>query len=293
VLYMTYRASRQRRSSGNSLKFLFLLSVIILVLSSASFAETKDANSEDVIAKEIITRTPIESLEQFRKDLLALPGTIYEDTSDTWSNNNYLASWILAGGASLIMHNSDIDKNVDDNVDNHQVIDGFLSEIFNIGGGPGFHFAATGYWYLSSLGKGDDKNAHDAWVMMRALSTTGALTAGLKVARFNKTPNGKMFGWPSGHTSSSFAAASVLDSLYGPNVGVPAYLFAAMVGYRQIDERDHWASDVVFGAVMGWTIGHTVAGKRASIELAGFKVLPYTYSSRGEPVIGVNLCKRF
>jgi membrane-associated phospholipid phosphatase len=28
-----------------------------------------------------------------------------------------------------------------------------------------------------------------------------------------------------------------------------------------MDEGDHWASDVLFGAVLGWVVGHTVAGR--------------------------------
>ena len=59
-----------------------------------------------------------------------------------------------------------------------------------------------------------------------------------------------------------------------------------------MDTGDHWGSDVVFGATLGWIVGHTIAGKHKKLEIAGFKVLPYTASNDG-PVLGVNLMKRF
>jgi membrane-associated phospholipid phosphatase len=59
-----------------------------------------------------------------------------------------------------------------------------------------------------------------------------------------------------------------------------------------MDSGDHWTSDVVFGAALGWVVGHTFGAKQRQLEIAGFKVLPYTASNSGS-VIGVNLVKRF
>jgi hypothetical protein len=59
-----------------------------------------------------------------------------------------------------------------------------------------------------------------------------------------------------------------------------------------MDTGDHWASDVVFGATLGWVVGHTVAGKHKELEIAGFKVLPYTGYTKGS-VLGISLVKQF
>ena len=59
-----------------------------------------------------------------------------------------------------------------------------------------------------------------------------------------------------------------------------------------MDQGDHWASDVVFGATLGWVVGHTVARNHKGPEIAGFDVLPY-YGSREEPAVGINLLRRF
>jgi hypothetical protein len=59
-----------------------------------------------------------------------------------------------------------------------------------------------------------------------------------------------------------------------------------------LDTGDHWTSDVVFGATLGWVVGHTIAGKHKQLEIAGFKVLPYAFGGR-KPAIGVNLVRQF
>jgi len=59
-----------------------------------------------------------------------------------------------------------------------------------------------------------------------------------------------------------------------------------------MDTGDHWGSDVVFGATLGWVVGHTIAGKHKKLEVAGFEVLPYA-ATNNYTVMGVNLLKRF
>jgi len=59
-----------------------------------------------------------------------------------------------------------------------------------------------------------------------------------------------------------------------------------------MDTGDHWGSDVVFGATLGWVVGHTVAGRHKQLEIAGFKLLPYA-QSMNEPIMGVSLLRRF
>jgi membrane-associated phospholipid phosphatase len=115
---------------------------------------------------------------------------------------------------------------------------------------------------------------------------------GLKAIRDNESPNGKDWAWPSGHAASSFTVASVLDEFYGPRVGIPAYAVASVVSFRMIDSGDHWGSDVIFGATLGWVVGHTFAGKHKDLEVAGFKVMPYMSNNNG-PSVGVMLVKQF
>ena len=150
----------------------------------------------------------------------------------------------------------------------------------------------TALWYAICSEDGDERGKERAWTMMTALAINGAATLGLKAIRHNDTPNGMSWSWPSGHTSSSFTIASVLHEYYGLKVGIPAYIIAAVVGYRMMDTGDHWASDVVFGGALGLVVGHTIAGKHKKLEAEGFTVVPYTTGRDGSGV-GVGLAKVF
>ena len=72
-----------------------------------------------------------------------------------------------------------------------------------------------------------------------------------------------------------------------------AYIGASLVAYRMLGAGDHWASDVVFGATLGWVVGHTIAGKHKQLEIAGFNVLPYSGGTGRDRGFGVLLMKRF
>lgn len=93
-----------------------------------------------------------------------------------------------------------------------------------------------------------------------ALAVNGALTAGLKLAVGRERPNGAgNRSFPSGHTSHSFVVAAVADELFGPKVGIPAYLIGGLVAVHRIHDNKHYLSDVIFGAGMGTIVGRGFA----------------------------------
>lgn len=222
-------------------------------------------------------------------DLMDFPSQLVSDGKEAFLKPDNQLILMLAAGASIAMNNTDADHDIANNFEDHHFLNSFFDETFNIVGSPATHFAAAGLWYVSSVKSGDDLNKGRSLAMLRALSLTGITTLGLKGLRGNYTPNGNhKWAWPSGHTSSSFAIASVLDEFYGPEIGIPAYFAAGFVGYRMMESGDHWASDVVFGAVLGWVIGHSVASEHLGNEVAGFEIQPYFGKTTG-----VNLVKRF
>lgn len=66
--------------------------------------------------------------------------------------------------------------------------------------------------------------------------------------------------FPSGHTSAAFAIATVFASEYRDKIWVPvlAYIMASGAGLSRIYDDKHWASDVLFGAALGYGIGKLV-----------------------------------
>ena len=172
------------------------------------------------------------------------PGKVWRNGKAVYTKPENLAALLIAGGASIAMH-QDADGKIADYFDKHQILQGSDAETVNIIGHPTVHSAAAGIWYLLSISNKDDINIERAWTMRTALTITWLTTAALKTARDNDTPNGEYLSWPSGHVSSSFTVASVLDEFYGPKVGIPAYAVASLVAYRMMDTGDNWGSDVV------------------------------------------------
>ncbi|MBI5757615.1 MAG: phosphatase PAP2 family protein [Planctomycetales bacterium] len=82
------------------------------------------------------------------------------------------------------------------------------------------------------------------------------------------------YGFPSYHTSSTFAIAATIEEYYGWKAGLPAYTLAGLVGWSRIDQREHDLSDVLFGAVLGYTIGKSVAAAHLERDF-GMNVYPY------------------
>jgi undecaprenyl-diphosphatase len=56
--------------------------------------------------------------------------------------------------------------------------------------------------------------------------------------------------FPSGHTSTAFACATVL-AWASPRLRIPAFLLAAAIGWSRIYVGVHWPLDVLGGAVLG------------------------------------------
>jgi membrane-associated phospholipid phosphatase len=221
-----------------------------------------------------------------------LPARFLSDANETFTNPNNIIPLLAAGGASIVMHSSDADKNLNDNFQHHRAFDDTSDKFFDYAGNPGIHLGATGLWYLFSTGKENRVEQEKAWTMLSALAVTDATTFGLKAVVNNDRPNGRNLSWPSAHTASSFCVASVLDEYYGPQVGVPAYIGACFVGWRMMDSGDHWASDVLFGGTLGYIVGHSVAAKHKQLEIAGFKIEPMI-DIGSRPSTGIALVKRF
>jgi membrane-associated phospholipid phosphatase len=98
--------------------------------------------------------------------------------------------------------------------------------------------------------------------LVRANILAQALTTGTKLSVRRGRPDGTQFSFPSGHTSVTFAAATVVQRHFGWKAGAPAYAVASYVAASRVHDKRHFLSDVTFGAavgiVSGWsaTMGH-------------------------------------
>jgi hypothetical protein len=94
--------------------------------------------------------------------------------------------------------------------------------------------------------------------------------------------------FPSGHTTEAFTLASVVATRsHGWVVPTIAYGLAATVGLSRMNDRAHFASDVLAGAVIGTVVGRSVVHRHtASAEHASsWSILPVPARRGGGLVI--------
>jgi membrane-associated phospholipid phosphatase len=120
--------------------------------------------------------------------------------------------------------------------------------------------------------------------LVRAQIVSQSVTQAVKFTTQRTRPDGTTLSFPSGHTSSAFATASVLRAHFGLKAGIPAYAMAAWVAASRVQMKRHHVSDVIVGASIGLLAGRTVTFGRGSQR---FSLSPLVVPGGG----GVNLVK--
>ncbi len=85
---------------------------------------------------------------------------------------------------------------------------------------------------------------------------TAAIVGGIKYTSKEIRPDGSTYNsWPSGHTATSFAGATILHKEYGltrsPWYSVAGYGVATATGIMRVLNNRHWVSDIFSGAGIG------------------------------------------
>jgi hypothetical protein len=129
----------------------------------------------------------------------------------------------------------------------------------NIIGGKEFQFGASVAAFAIGKMAGNSRVSDVAGKVLRAQIMAQTVTGVMKQTAQRQRPDGSdMRSFPSGHTSVSFASATVLQRELGWKVGVPAYAVASYVGMARVEKQKHFLSDVAFGAAIGILAGRTV-----------------------------------
>jgi membrane-associated phospholipid phosphatase len=125
-------------------------------------------------------------------------------------------------------------------------------------GGARFQLVGALATYTVGHATGHRRAAKVGADLLRAQMLSQALTATIKMSVRRTRPDGTMYSFPSGHSSVTFASATVLQRNFGWKVGIPAYGVATYVAASRIQEKRHFLSDVAFGAAIGIMAGRTV-----------------------------------
>jgi membrane-associated phospholipid phosphatase len=161
--------------------------------------------------------------------------------------------WLAGGGAfALAVHPTDEDVN-------RRLIP--HDTFFNPGQTLGSVYVQGGsalVTYIVGRATANEKVKHLGTDMLSAQIVAQALTQALKVSTRRERPDGSNnHSFPSGHSSATFATATVLQRHLGWRAAVPTYTLATYVAMSRLQENRHFLSDVVFGAALGVVAGRT------------------------------------
>lgn len=131
-----------------------------------------------------------------------------------------------------------------------------------------YHVIFASGLYLTGLFTRSDDVRETARMIMESLAFSGTITVGLRFVFDRERPyvtdDPYKFDWfkvksldtqsfPSGHTAVAFATGTILAEKIGTWWSrIIFYGAAALTGYSKIRTNQHWFSDVVFGAMLGF-----------------------------------------
>ncbi len=200
-----------------------------------------------------------------------IPDTIHLVTSPLrWSAKDWLTAGLVAGATVGVgFLDEEIQSAFGNSPDEpHQSRREFLKvgKYFGDGG------VAAGYLtllYLTGMARDDDELKSTVLLAGESFLISGFFTEMLKHLIGRGRPNSvegpdefegpdftfdQSLSFPSGHTTAAFAIATVFARQYQRHFWVPPLLYslATMTAVSRINDNVHWASDVVFGAALGY-----------------------------------------
>jgi hypothetical protein len=259
-------------------------SIVVLTASSApAQPEPIQAPRDWGILSEVLDRTRSEVLDRTRlvarnvqpsEGQDAPPSFLRDVASDfvrffTARESVVILGLGVAGSLSVLPLDDDIQQNrLEARSPGQQ--DDTLTNVFKAGSHLGSTLVQAGGSFATyTIGRlaGKPGVADFGRDLIRVQLLTGGVTQLLKHTVRRERPGGSgssRTSFPSGHTSSTFASATVLSRRFGWKVGVPMFGLASYVAASRVVDNSHFLSDVVFGAAIGMTAGRAVTFERGT-----------------------------
>ncbi|MBU1598697.1 phosphatase PAP2 family protein [bacterium] len=189
-----------------------------------------------------------------------------------WDNSDWIKASLFTGiTAGLYAYDGDIQGWVQKN--RSDTSDG-ISRFAKPFGDRRYAVPIICGFYLYGHCLENEKAKRTALLSLESLVISNLFTETIKHAGHRHRPNtmdsynkwdGPSFSasnlsFPSGHTSSAFAIATVIASEYddAPLIPTLSYAVATLTGLSRINDNAHWASDVFFGAGIGYFVGKAI-----------------------------------
>ena len=195
--------------------------------------------------------------------------------------------WIVLGSAALTftaiyLNDQEIQRLfLRNRTEGTQWVSKYIAE--PIGSGL-YTLPALGLLYGSGWVFDNKKSRHVALQATKAWLLTGGATVVLKQLTHRQRPDegsvSDPYFWkgpyaltsdntsfPSGHTSTAFAVATVIACNYDEWwIDALSYSMATLAGLSRVHDNKHWASDVFAGALLGWWVGKSISNMHPSVS---------------------------
>ena len=203
-----------------------------------------------------------------------------------WNNSDWATASLVAGVTGVFFMLDDEIKS--ELQDSRSSTTDDLSDFFEPFGNGTYSFPALVGFYLYGRFGENEKMERTALLAAESFLVTGLFTTVLKVSigrhRPSKNNNSSAYdgpntsnkSFPSGHTSTAFAIATVVANEYEevPLVAPISYGIATLTGLSRINDNQHWASDVFFGAALGYFTSKTILRLHSNKKGRHFTIYP-------------------
>lgn len=192
------------------------------------------------------------------------------------SKNLALLSGVALTTYFLLKNDNHFRENIDDFTQKNQWFRNGSSTVTRMGT-FNFNIGVIGTFYLGGMIFKDDRAKTTARLGIKSILHAYAVTQVLKrIFRrqrpylsdgtdswFNSESGSDYRAFPSGHTTTAWSMATVIARQYRDKPAVPiiCYSLATLVGISRMAENKHWGSDVLIGALIGYSIGRFVTMK--------------------------------
>lgn len=190
-----------------------------------------------------------------------VPSTLQDFVSQAVDDFRRIPSWenlaILTAGGIGATFGHTMDAEVSDAMGRSGGLDSLLKTGETVGGARTQFAAAVATYTIGRLTGNHTVSTFGA-DLVGAQIVTQAMTAGIKLSVGRTRPDGTQYSFPSGHSSVTFATATVVQRHFGWKAGIAAYGLATYVAASRIQDKRHFLSDVTFGAALGIVAGRAV-----------------------------------
>ena len=239
---------------------LFLLTVVCNQQSSAQSSELKVQGSECEI---LLSKSYLKSY--WHSGLTVLGQPLHYDWKD----------WTVLGGVAAattlaFVYDDEIFNYIDKTFTNSQ--SNTISQYSDIYGEELFIVPSIALTYGIGVIAKDTRLKNMSLATLQSFIFAEVASAGIKVLTCRERPDANSQSWlgpfatfestsfVSGHSTRAFALATTVASFYPEKkwIGIVSYSLATMTSVGRVISKEHWTSDVIVGAALGYFIGRGV-----------------------------------